>query len=600
MDSNKFFTRIIKDARPFEAEDVEVNPTASGLWYWLTPSGKGMFITQRFDHAIGNKSVLPSYFNGEEWIQKQPFNPTPLYNLGIFKECKDRKVLIVEGEKTANAAQELLGNDYWVTTWCGGVGQVGKVSVLPLEGRKVYLWPDNDEPGKSAMQKMAQRLHKEAKATAVYIVDVPDDFPEKWDLADEVPEGWTVEKLRQLIVDAPEVTEKAEGEQSASTESQTDEFGDLKPYPKPVDGAKLIAEIKAVLNKYMVLPEYLDVAIAYWVLFTYGINSFEISPRLAIISPEKQCGKTTLLTILEALCWNTMTTSNASAASLFRTIEKVQPTFLIDEADTFMSQNEALRGIINAGFRPNTPILRTDGDRHETQSYNVFSACAIACIGKLPDTIMDRSIIVILKRKMPFEKRAHLRLRKLEKEVEIIKCKCMRFMDDISEILKDAEPELPEELGNRQADVWEPLIMIADCISDEAGKELRKVAVAVCGSTKTFDSNSLKTLLLKDIRQILTECRQDYISSVDLCSKLCEREDAPWAEYKGTGLTVNKLAFLLKDFDIHPTQKMTTGSNKKVYLKENFQDTFSRYLQPENPNYKSGLVADKNDLYSDL
>lgn len=568
-------------------------------WRYLDVNGKCLFIVERTDTETGKK-VKPWYFNGEEWISGLAFDPRPLLNLAAYESKKQLDVLMVEGEKTASAANKLFGNDYWVTTWWGGTGSVYKISILPLEGRKVYLWPDNDEPGKSAMQKMAQRLHKEAKVAEVHIVDVPVDFPEKWDLADEVPKGWSVEKLRKLIEKAPEVTEKAEVEQSASAGSQTDEFGDLKPYPEPVDGVELIAEIKAVLNKYMVLPEYLDEAIAYWVLFTYGINSFEISPRLAIISPEKQCGKTTLLTILEALCWNTMTTSNASAASLFRTIEKVQPTFLIDEADTFISQNEALRGIINAGFRPNTPILRTDGDRHETQSYNVFSACAIACIGKLPDTIMDRSIIVILKRKMPFEKRAHLRIRKLEKEGEIIKCKCMRFMDDISEILKDAEPELPEELGNRQADVWEPLIMIADCISDEAGKELRKVAVAVCGSTKTFDSNSLKTLLLKDIRQILTECRQDYISSVDLCSKLCEREDAPWAEYKGTGLTVNKLAYLLKDFDIHPTQKMTAGSNKKVYLKENFQDTFNRYLQPENPNYKGSQVADLNDLYSDL
>ncbi|MDY4885425.1 MAG: DUF3631 domain-containing protein [Alphaproteobacteria bacterium] len=599
MDSNKFYTRIIKEARTFTAKDVKVDPRASGVWYWLLPNEKGMFITQRFDNAEG-KSVIPSYYNGEEWIQGQAFNPTPLYNLGIFTKYKDRKVLIVEGEKAANAAQKLLGDDYWVTTWCGGVGQVGKVSVLPLEGRRVYLWPDNDEPGKSAMQKMAQRLHKEAKAAEVYIVNVPANFPEKWDLADETPEGWTVEKLRQLIVDAPEVAEKAEGDQSASTESQTDEFGDLKPYPEPVDGTELIAEIKAVLNKYMVLPEYLDEAIAYWVLFTYGINSFEVSPRLAIVSPEKQCGKSTLLAILEALCWNTMTTSNASAASLYRTIEAKQPTFLIDEADSFMNQNEALRNIFNAGFTPDTPVIRTEGEHHEPREFNVFSACAIACIGKLPDTIMDRSIIVTLKRKTSIEVRDRLRRKKLKKEVETIKCKCMRLMDDISEILKDAEPELPEELCNRQVDIWEPLVAIADCIGKEAGKKLRKVAVAVCCSTKTFDSNSIKTLLLKDIRKIFAGTTQKWMTSQDLCNKLCSLEDAPWAEYKGTGLTVNKLASALKDFDIHPIQKMTPDGNKKVYLLERFHDTFNRYLLSETVNYKSSQTADPNDLYSDL
>ena len=469
-----------------------------------------------------------------------------------------------------------------------------------MEGRRVYLWPDNDEPGKSAMQKMAQRLHKEAKAAEVHIVAVPTDFPEKWDLADEAPEGWTIEKLRQLIEDASEVSEKVEEKQSASIESNTDEFGDLKPYPEPVDGSKLIEEIKAVLNKYMVLPEYLDEAIAYWVLFTYGINSFEISPRLAIISPEKQCGKSTLLTILEALCWSTMTTSNASAASLYRTIEAKQPTFLIDEADSFMNQNEALRNIFNAGFTPDTPVIRTDGEHHEPREFNVFSACAIACIGKLPDTIMDRSIIVTLKRKTSIEVRDRLRRKRLKKEVETIKCKCMRFMGDISEILKDMDPKLPEELCNRQLDIWEPLVAIADCIGKEAGKKLRKVAVAVCCSTKTFDSNSIKTLLLKDIRKIFAETTQKWMTSQDLCNKLCSLEDAPWAEYKGTGLTVNKLASALKDFDIHPIQKMTPDGNKKVYLLERFHDTFNRYLLSETVNYKSSQTADPNDLYSDL
>lgn len=596
---SKFFTRIIDAAKPFKVEDVKIDPKASAIWYWLTPTKQGMFITQRFDNTDG-KSVIPSYFDGKKWIRGQAFGPTPLYNLGIFSECKDYSVLIVEGEKAAEAAQKLLGDNYWVTTWCGGVGQVAKVSILPLECRTVYLWPDNDEPGKNAMHKMAQRLHKEAKAAEVHIVNIPADFPKKWDLADEIPEGWTIEKLRNLIKEAPEVAEKVEEKQAASVESNTDEFGDLKPYPVPVDGVELVSEIKAVLNKYMVLPEYLDEAIAYWVLFTYGINSFEVSPRLAIISPEKQCGKSTLLSILEALCWNTLTTANASAASLFRTIEKIQPTFLIDEADSFMNQNEAIRGIINAGFRPNTPILRTDGDRHEIQSYNVFSACAIACIGTLPDTIMDRSIIVILKRKMPFEKRTHLRIRKLEKEVETIKCKCMRFMEDISKTLKDAEPELPEELGNRQADVWEPLIMIADCISKETGNELRKVAIAVCSSTKTFDSNSLKTLLLKDIRKIFTETKQKWIPSQALCDNLCKIEEAPWAEFKGTGLTVNKLAKSLNDFDIHPIQKMTADGNKKVYLLEHFQDAFSRYLSAEPSNNKNSQKTGLDDLYDDL
>jgi hypothetical protein len=69
--------------------------------------------------------------------------------------------------------------------------------------------------------------------------------------------------------------------------------------------------------------------------------SFDISPRLAITSPEKQCGKTTLLDVLSCLAWRPMTTGSITAASIFRVVEKVQPTLLIDEADTFLPDNAA-------------------------------------------------------------------------------------------------------------------------------------------------------------------------------------------------------------------------------------------------------------------
>ena len=604
MDSNKFYTRIIKEARPFEAKNVEMAPNASALWYWLTPKGQGMFITQRFDNSEG-KTVVPSYFDGEKWLNGQAFNPTPLYNLGIFTECQDRKVLIVEGEKAANAAQKLLGDDYWVTTWCGGVGQVGKVSVLPLEGRRVYLWPDNDEPGKSAMQKMAQRLHKEAKAAKVHIVNIPADFPEKWDLADEVPEGWTVEKLRQLIVDAPEVSEISEIDEAfnkAVAEEHSGLFPEVKPYSKPVDGAELVAEIKVIINRYMVLPQYTDEAIAYWVLFTYGVNYFNFSPRLVIFSPEMRCGKSTLLSILQSLCYKSLKFSSITAAALFRTIEAYQPTILIDEADTFLRSDEGLRGIINDGHRRHGQVIRTTGDKYLPVPFKVFSACAIAGIGRLSPTIMDRAIIIGLKRKLETEKKERLRPMFLENEVKELQSKCMRFMQDNEAVLSDpATPlEIPQELNDRAADNWEPLLLIADRISVEAGEQLRKIAIAISNRSKEYDSASLTTLLLSDIRQIFAEQNKEWISSLELCEYLCSREGAPWAEYKGKGLTVNNLAYLLRDFNIHTTQKMTANGNKKVYLRENFQDAFGRYLQADTQNYKSNQDTDQNDLYSDL
>ena len=601
---NKFCSRVNEAARLFNEKDVKVNPTASALWVWQTIKGHGMFVTQRFNNSE-DKSVIPSYFDGEKWIDGQAFNPTPLYNLETYVDYKEKEVLFVEGEKAAEATKKIFGNDYWVTTWCGGTPQVGKVSVLPLEGRTVYLWPDNDEPGKLAMQKMAQRLHKEAKAAAVYIVDVPTDFPEKWDLADEAPKGWTVEKLRQLIKEAPEVDEVSEIDEAfnkAVAEEHSGLFPEVKPYSKPVDGAELIVEIKAILNRYMVLPQYTDEAIAYWVLFTYGINSFNFSPRLVIFSPEMRCGKSTLLSILQSLCYNSLKFSSITAAALFRTIEAYQPTILIDEADTFLKSDEGLRGIINDGHRRYGQVIRTTGDKYLPVPFKVFSACAIAGIGKLNPTIMDRAIIVGLKRKLETEKKERLRPVSLDLEVKELRSKCLRFMQDNEVVLSDPSTplDIPQELNDRAADNWEPLLLIADRIGIEAGEQLRKIAIAISNRSKEYDSTSLTTLLLSDIRKIIAKQNKEWISSLELCEYLCSREGAPWAEYKGKGLTVNNLAYLLRDFNIHPTQKMTAGGNKKVYLRENFQDAFGRYLQPEAQNYKSNQDTDPNDLYSDL
>lgn len=600
---NIFYTKIIEEATFGDLKLFKKHGNTR-CWLYRDVNGECLFIVERTDTETGKK-VKPWYFNGEKWLPGLAFNPRPLLNLAAYKSKKQLDVLMVEGEKTASAANKLLGDAYWVTTWWGGADSVHKISILPLEGRKVYLWPDNDEPGKSAMQKMAQRLHKEAKAAEVHIVAVPTDFPEKWDLADEVPEGWTVEKLRQLIVDAPEVSEISEIDEAfnkAVAEEHSGLFPEVKPYSKPVDGAELVAEIKVIINRYMVLPQYTDEAIAYWVLFTYGVNYFNFSPRLVIFSPEMRCGKSTLLSILQSLCYKSLKFSSITAAALFRTIEAYQPTILIDEADTFLRSDEGLRGIINDGHRRHGQVIRTTGDKYLPVPFKVFSACAIAGIGRLSPTIMDRAIIIGLKRKLETEKKERLRPMFLENEVKELQSKCMRFMQDNEAVLSDpATPlEIPQELNDRAADNWEPLFLIADRISVEAGEQLRKIAIAISNRSKEYDSTSLTTLLLSDIRKIFAEQNKEWISSLELCEYLCSREGAPWAEYKGKGLTVNNLAYLLRDFNIHTTQKMTANGNKKVYLRENFQDAFGRYLQADAQNYKSNQDTDQNDLYSDL
>jgi hypothetical protein len=138
-----------------------------------------------------------------------------------------------------------------------------------------------------------------------------------------------------------------------------------------------------------------------WIIHTYLLDSFSISPRLAIGSPEKGCGKTTLLDVISRLVWRPLSTSNATVAAIFRIVELSCPTLLIDEADTFLPENEELRGILNSGHRRGGSVIRTIGDDHEPRMFSTFCPCAIALIGKLPGTLADRSVSVELKRRRP-------------------------------------------------------------------------------------------------------------------------------------------------------------------------------------------------------
>src|SRR5262249_1236781 len=147
----------------------------------------------------------------------------------------------------------------------------------------------------------------------------------------------------------------------------------LEPWHEPVNGAELIAALEAAISRYVALPQDGAFVVALWVLHTYCFDAFTCTPRLAIISPEKRCGKTTLLDLICELVPKGLQTGSATAASLFRTIELAKPVILIDEADTFLGERDELRGILNHGHRQGGQVLRTVGDDHEPRAFNVHA-----------------------------------------------------------------------------------------------------------------------------------------------------------------------------------------------------------------------------------
>ena len=241
----------------------------------------------------------------------------------------------------------------------------------------------------------------------------------------------------------------------------TEIVAETEPANKSVSGNELLSAIRDELLKYIILPGGIAEPIAAWVVLTYCYNAFRILPMLGIISPVKRCGKTTLLEILQGLANKGLTASNISSAAVFRTIEKYSPTLLVDEADTFLKDNDELRGVLNSGHtRATAFVIRIEGENHEPVKFSTWAPKAIAMIGTLPDTLHDRSVVVSLRRKAPGETVKRIDL-DFENGCTKIRQACRRWADDNMDILRTRKVSVPITNNDRVTDNWMPSWLLA-------------------------------------------------------------------------------------------------------------------------------------------
>lgn len=202
---------------------------------------------------------------------------------------------------------------------------------------------------------------------------------------------------------------------------------------------------------------------------TWVIDVVHVAPLLIITAAEKRCGKSLLLELLGKLVARPLTASNISPAALFRAIEDWQPTMLIDEVDSFMKDNENLRGIINSGHTRNSAFVwRTIkvGESYTLTRFSTWGPKAISGIGHIADTLMDRGIVIEMRRKLPHELVERIRYAQPEFFVSLAR-KLARFAKDYAEQVRQARPDLPQALDDRALDNWEPLLAIASVAGSE-------------------------------------------------------------------------------------------------------------------------------------
>jgi len=356
-----------------------------------------------------------------------------------------------------------------------------------------------------------------------------------------------------------------------------------QPWPESVDGIKLLDSLVQTLNRFAVFAPHAAAALALVVLETYAAEHFDAAPYVHLSSPEKRCGKSLVMRLLAKLCARALPAGPCSESAIFRAIAATTPTLLIDEVDSFFAERDELRGILNVGnVRDDASVMRSeevtrDGKRtFEPRRYSVFCPKVFAGIGKLADTLADRCIPIPMHRKRADEKRE--RFRRRDFDAGPLRQQCRRWAEDHAEALAASRPTLPEQLNDRAADLWEPLLAVADAAGGHWPERARAAAVGLSGETENCTTGSLGALLLADIQTLFSANGVDRFSSVELCEKLKETEERPWGEiHHGKPITPNRLSRLLAPYRVSSRKVRLPSGTKQGYTAADFADAWDRY-----------------------
>ncbi|NYE27313.1 hypothetical protein HDE78_000238 [Rhodanobacter sp. K2T2] len=610
------------------------------LHVYADADGRPSYWRIRCKHPeTGEKWTRPMRWNGATYVVGEPpasANGKLLYRLPELLANAAAPVLIVEGEWCADHLHKL---GLTVTT-SGSAASAAGADWSPLEGRRCIIWPDNDKAGSTYADDVTAQLR--AMGCSVERIDVETlGLPDKGDAVDWLaihPDASAVEVLAlagpavdaaaskpDLIGEAlakmpndagalfePSVllaimevrqTDAASyariraeakaakvsvGELDRLTapvrESTTDKvFSDVDPWFEPVDGSALLADICKTLHEHVIADGPTITAAALWSMHTWCMDALTVSPLAHITAPEKRCGKTVLLTALSRLAYRPLPVSNISPAALFRSMELWQPTLLIDEADTFLRDNEEARGLINSGlYRETAFVLRTAGDEHTPTAFRTWGAKVVCGIGKLADTIEDRSIPLRMRRKVPGESVHNIRLS--DRQIWMsLQSRMARWADDNRDCISCARPLFAHGLNDRAQDCWEPLLAIADICAGEWPGKARAAALALHGVEE--ETPSIGAELLRDVTAVFDRRMTTRLATAIVIEELTKDDELPWSTWnRGRPISPRQLSARLGEFGIKSKNlKMSNGSVPKGYDLNDFRDAIHRYLSPGTP-----------------
>jgi hypothetical protein len=359
---------------------------------------------------------------------------------------------------------------------------------------------------------------------------------------------------------------------------------------EPLSPEQLFTDVKRFVTRYVIFsqPEHY-VVITLWIMHTWVADCADYTPYIYVHSPVMRCGKTQVQRVVEPLVRNPLRTCNVSEAALYREIEESHPTLLWDEIDSVFGNrksseaNENKRALLNAGYERGLKAIRLErvGSGFAKISFDPFCPKILAGIGRLPETIVDRSIPILIHRKLKtqpcrkYRRQERAAAKPLHDALESWS-KDPRLLNT----LRESEPQMPECLTDRQEDIWEPLLAIADSIGGDLPKLARLAAEALCDGE---DELSYGAEQLAAIRKVVEG--KSRITSAELIEGLWEADALPSRlmdeeepNHKKIGHWLSKF---IQSYGGKPARQLKfDGQNLRGYEVSELQSIFDRYCPP--------------------
>ena len=357
-------------------------------------------------------------------------------------------------------------------------------------------------------------------------------------------------------------------------------------------GFEILDDTRAFIARFCAFPDkHCLTAITLWAAHTHIVEHLHTTPRLALLSPEAGSGKTRVLEVLDLLVPEPLFTLNASPAAVFRTLANGRITLLFDEVDAIWSKggkddnHEDLRALLNSGYKVGATIPRCVGPKHDVIRFEVFCPVALAGLGDLPDTIMSRSVIIRMRRRAPNEKVDPFRSREHDHLGHAIRDRLAGWGASVGKSAGEAWPTLPDGIVDRPAEVWEPLLAVAEAAGGDWPVTAREACLSLCAVAEDRRA-SLGVRLLADIRTIFEKAgNPEGLHTATILQRLVEgsslEDDAPWSDLRGKPIAVRGLATMLRKYGIRPKKvREPHGESLQGYERAALWDAWQRYLPP--------------------